>query len=316
MRILQQTLRHERNSYETPSKILLSMPRIGKENAANKTSQKLPPSSFHERWTNGQLAQCIRTHNQNGTPESRANRNRWLFSVRPTHLRWFDTRICYFRRPKSRWYQWSGECARRKILRKIRREIYTKIFSYILTQNESQQDQERHSVVYQHYTKLAEKPNDKCVAYECNYCNKKYAKNVTRMKLHLISCSKCPPNVQKSFKIKRHLMAKVDMSRSAVDMYESMGYGNNTEFVEVGDNQETMDFSNVLNSIRKLSKRETVSIIFFPRRFRSYLEKKNRKKLIKKKKKIKQPRKILQRILFIYVRCKIIFFVIVVFFQL
>lgn len=123
-------------------------------------------------------------------------------------------------------------------------------------QNESQ-DQDNHSAVYQHYNKLPEKPNDKCTTFACNYCQKKYAKNVTRMKLHLISCSKCPPEVQKSLKIKRHLMTRMDVSRASVDMYESMAYGA-PEFVEVGENQDSMDFSNVLNSIRKLTKRETV----------------------------------------------------------
>ncbi|XP_065225611.1 uncharacterized protein LOC135849215 [Planococcus citri] len=127
--------------------------------------------------------------------------------------------------------------------------------------NDSQHDSEGNSIVYQHYTKLAEKPNDKCATYECNFCKKKYAKNVTRMKQHLIGCSKCPIEVQRSFKIKRHLITRVEgMSRNSVDMYDSLGSYGAPEFVEVGENQESMDFSNVLNSIRKLSKRETTII--------------------------------------------------------
>lgn len=54
--------------------------------------------------------------------------------------------------------------------------------------------------VLKYYTKLPLKADSKCQNYQCNYCQKQYAENVTRMQKHLVDdCKKCPSEIKLLF---------------------------------------------------------------------------------------------------------------------
>ncbi|XP_034934248.1 uncharacterized protein [Chelonus insularis] len=53
--------------------------------------------------------------------------------------------------------------------------------------------------IYKHFSALPLQPNQK--SYSCNYCKKKYAENITRMRKHLYKeCRSCPQDLRKLLK--------------------------------------------------------------------------------------------------------------------
>ncbi|XP_034939600.1 uncharacterized protein [Chelonus insularis] len=55
--------------------------------------------------------------------------------------------------------------------------------------------------IYKHFSALPLQPNQKLKSYSCNYCKKKYAENITRMRKHLYQeCRSCPQDLRKLLK--------------------------------------------------------------------------------------------------------------------
>ncbi|XP_034935220.1 uncharacterized protein [Chelonus insularis] len=55
--------------------------------------------------------------------------------------------------------------------------------------------------IYKHFSALPLQPNQKLKSYSCNYCKKKYAENITRMRKHLYKeCRSCPQDLRKLLK--------------------------------------------------------------------------------------------------------------------